>query len=243
MKIGGTRSVGGAAPARTRQVSGTPGTPASGGSHPVTDVTTVAGVPEPELTPKVRAAIEMLMAEVQRLRVDLDQAQKRVGYLEKLADEDSLVPVANRRAFVRELSRVVGYSERYGTESSVLYFDINRFKQINDKYGHAAGDEALRQVGRLLLENIRESDIVGRLGGDEFGVILAQADAQTAREKAETLAHAVESVPFVWETHSLGLGVSYGIYSFSGLENASEALARADKAMYLNKQSRARKAS
>ncbi|MHA1565962.1 MAG: GGDEF domain-containing protein [Alphaproteobacteria bacterium] len=246
MKIGGTRSTGRPTTVATRQTSGAAAAAPSqavGVTHPVADITTLAGIPEGELTPKVRVAIEMLLAEVQRLRVDIDQAQKRVGYLEKLADEDSLVPVANRRAFVRELGRIVAYAERYGAESSVLYFDINDFKNINDTYGHAAGDAALRQVGKLLLENIRESDIVGRLGGDEFGVILAQANAQTAVEKAATLADAVESEPFVWEDHSLAIGVSYGIYSFSGQENAGEALARADKAMYLHKQSRSQKAS
>ncbi len=246
MKIGGTRSSGRPTSVRTRPTSAPAGTApgqAAGAAQPVSDLTTVAGIPEAELTPKVRVAIEMLMAEVQRLRVDIDQAQKRVGYLEKLADEDTLVPVANRRAFVRELGRIVAYAERYGTESSVLYFDINGFKRINDTHGHAAGDAALRQVGGLLLENIRESDIVGRLGGDEFGVILAQADSQTAVEKAATLANAVESQPFVWEGHKMAIGVAYGIYSFSGQENAGEALARADKAMYLDKQSRSKKAS
>ena len=246
MKIGGTRSTGRPATVRTRPTSGAAGiapSRASGPSTPVADPTTVAGIPEGELTPKVCAAIEMLMAEVQRLRVDIDQAQKRVGYLEKLADEDTLVPVANRRAFVRELGRIVAYAERYGTESSVLYFDINSFKNINDIYGHAAGDAALRQVGSLLVENIRESDIVGRLGGDEFGVILAQADSQTAVEKAAILAEAVESKPLVWEGHNVAIRVAYGIYSFSGQENAGEALARADKAMYLDKQSRSKKAS
>lgn len=246
MKIGGTRSSGRPTAVRTSRTSAPAATApsqAAGTAQPVSDLTTVAGIPEAELTPKVRVAIEMLMAEVQRLRVDIDQAQKRVGYLEKLADEDTLVPVANRRAFVRELGRIVAYAERYGTESSVLYFDINGFKRINDTHGHAAGDAALRQVGGLLLENIRESDIVGRLGGDEFGVILAQADSQTAVEKAATLANAVESQPFVWEGHNIAIRVAYGIYSFSGQENAGEALARADKAMYLDKQSRSKKAS
>ena len=81
---------------------------------------TIAGIPETDLAPKVRQALKMLMDEVQRLREDLRQAQTRVGYLEKLADEDSLVPVANRRAFVRELSRMAAFAERYNAPSSVL---------------------------------------------------------------------------------------------------------------------------
>jgi diguanylate cyclase (GGDEF)-like protein len=180
----------------------------------------------------------MLIAEVQRMREELAQAQQRVSYLEKLADEDSLVPVANRRAFVRELGRMVAFAERYGTQSSVLYFDINGFKQVNDDFGHAAGDAALRHIAHILTTNVRESDVVGRLGGDEFGVILAQADAATAAEKAAVLARAVETQPLNWEGHDLELTASYGAYAFSGDVNAGEALERADQAMYAQRQVR-----
>jgi diguanylate cyclase (GGDEF)-like protein len=211
----------------------------AGAAAPTADVTTIAGIPGDELTPKVRDAIELLMHEVQRMRQELEQAEKRVAYLEKLADEDSLVPVANRRAFVRELSRMVAYSERYNSVSSVLYFDIDGFKEINDTYGHAAGDAALRHIGEIFSLNVRESDVVGRLGGDEFGVILAQSDAAAAAEKAAGLAQAIETTPLIWENRGLKLHASCGAYTFSGKENAGEALQRADSAMYKQKQVRA----
>jgi diguanylate cyclase (GGDEF)-like protein len=200
------------------------------------DVAKVAGLSEAELTPKVRQALDMLMAEVQRMREELSQARHRISYLEKLADEDALVLVANRRAFVREMSRIVAYAERYGSSSSVLYFDIDGFKVINDQHGHAAGDAALRHVARLLAENVRESDVVGRLGGDEFGVILAQADAEAATEKANGLAFIIAAEPFEFEGNRFNLRVSFGVYSFSGTEDAGEALQRADRAMYAHKQ-------
>lgn len=203
------------------------------------DIATIAGIPGDELTPKVRDAIELLMHEVQRMRQELEQAEKRVAFLEKLADEDSLVPVANRRAFVRELTRMVAYAERYNSVSSVLYFDIDGFKEINDRYGHAAGDAALRHIGEIFTLNVRESDFVGRLGGDEFGVILAQSDADAAAEKAAHLAQAIETTPLIWENQGLKVRASYGAYSFSGKENAGEALQRADRAMYEQKQVRA----
>ena len=209
------------------------------GPRPSADVATIAGLSETELTPKVRQALDMLMTEVQSMREELSQARHRINYLEKLADEDTLVPVANRRAFVREMSRMVAYAERYGSDTSVLYFDINGFNEINDSYGHAAGDAALQHVAMLLAENIRESDIVGRLGGDEFGVILAQAGTESAHEKATLLSGAIENTPFQWEGNSLSLSVSFGAYSFSGGEDAGEALQRADKAMYKQKQNRA----
>ena len=91
------------------------------------------GIPEAEFTPKVRAAIMALMEEVDRLRRELQQTPARIAYLEQLADEDSLPPIANRRAFVRELSRMMSFAERYDTPASVIYFDVNDLKVINDR--------------------------------------------------------------------------------------------------------------
>jgi diguanylate cyclase (GGDEF)-like protein len=131
---------------------------------------------------------------------------------------------------------MMAYAERYGAETSVLYFDINGFKRVNDEFGHAAGDAALRHIAHILTAHVRESDVVGRLGGDEFGVILAQADAEAAAEKAAALAKAIETEPLSWDGHNLQLAASYGAYTFSGGVNAGEALERADQAMYAQRQ-------
>jgi len=221
------------------QAYGATGAGQASGPPPAGDVATIAGLTAADLTPKVRQALDLLMTEVQWMREELSQARNRINYLEKLADEDTLVPVANRRAFVREMSRMVAYAERYGAGSSVLYFDINGFKEINDRHGHAAGDAALRQIAELLADNVRESDIVGRLGGDEFDVILAQAGPEIAAEKAASLSALIAATPLDWEGTAVSLSVSYGVYSFTGTEDAGEALQRADQAMYEQKQSRA----
>ena len=238
MKIGDSRPISGPSAVRTGAVRPAGALSAQAPVEPVRplgDVATVAGIPTAELTPKVHAAIEMLMTEVQRLREDLRQAQQRVGYLEKLADEDSLVPIANRRAFVRELSRMVAFAERYGTPSSILYFDINGFKSINDQHGHAAGDAAIQRVAEVLTSNVRETDVVGRLGGDEFGVILAQADSRTAADKAQALAATIAANPLDWNEVALTLSVAHGTYTVTGEEKPGEALERADRAMYAQK--------
>ncbi len=201
-----------------------------------TDVATVMGIPEAELTPKVRAAIGELMAEVQRLRGELQQAVKRVGYLEELADQDTLTPVLNRRAFVRELSRTISFAERYDSTSSVLYFDLNDMKRINDTHGHGAGDAALSHVADVLVQSVRSSDIVGRLGGDEFGVILAQADRETAMTKAKELAAAIRAKPVEWNGERLVVEVAHGAHTFTGSEKVNDALDAADRAMYAHKQ-------
>ena len=156
-------------------------------SREIGDITSVMGIPAHELTPKVRAAIGELMEEVDSLRREVQIQRERADRNEKLADEDALLPVVNRRAFVRELSRNMTFAQRYGTPSSVLYFDVNNMKTVNDSFGHSAGDAVLREVAATLLDNIRNSDVVGRLGGDEFGVILAQADEDVAaREGGRT---------------------------------------------------------
>lgn len=193
------------------------------------------GIPEAELTPKVRSAIMSLLAEVERLRREMEESRSRIAHLERMADEDPLVPVANRRAFVRELSRMMSFSERYGAPSSLLFFDIDNMKTINDAFGHAAGDAAIRFVADTLMQNVRESDTVGRLGGDEFGVVLVNTAEPAAHEKGAQLAGAIEQGGFAWQAKPVPLGVSFGAFSFAGGVDASKALDEADRAMYAKK--------
>lgn len=201
------------------------------------DTASILGIPEAELTPKVKAAIGTLMAEVERLRGELDHARRRYDELERDANLDVLVPVLNRRAFVREMGRLISFSGRYNMAASLVYFDLNEFKALNDAHGHAAGDAALMHVGNLLTNHVRESDIVGRLGGDEFGIILANAGEEVAQKKAESLAKLLASSPFSFEGHHLTLSAAFGAYAFKPGESAQLALAHADQAMFKRKRS------
>lgn len=210
---------------------------AAGGVTTPRDVTSVMGIPEAEFTPKVREAIMALMAEVDALRRELQMAQSRLKNLEQLADQDTLAPIANRRAFVRELSRMLSYAERYSTPSAVIYFDVNGLKQINDTFGHSAGDAALTRIAELLSRNIRESDVVGRLGGDEFGVILSHADETAAVDKAAFLAKVIEETPFDWQGKAITLSVSWGSHAFTTGGDPAHALDAADREMYARKRS------
>jgi len=208
---------------------------------PPHDITEIMGVPEAELTPKVHQALTRLMAEVQDLRQELERARKRASYLEQLADQDSLAPVLNRRAFVRELSRSTAFAERYGTGGSVLYFDINGMKAINDSLGHAAGDHALKHVADALVASVRASDVVGRLGGDEFGVILVQSEGATAGAKAADLAETISKLPLEWGGKTFSVGVAYGVHTLTAGDKVDEALEAADRAMYAQKRATASK--
>ncbi len=202
---------------------------------PVDDQVSIMGIPEAELTPKVREAIMSLMAEVAAMRKELDATKNELANLAKLADRDSLLPVQNRRAFVRELTRSMARVERYGKPSSIVYIDVNDLKEINDNFGHVAGDEALKHVAKVLVDNVREIDQIGRLGGDEFCVILDEADTKSAKEKADELARAITDSPFIFYNQNLIVNVAVGVYTITGSEDVSQALAEADKDMYENK--------
>lgn len=204
-------------------------------SRNIQDTASVMGIPEAELTPKVREAVMTLMAEVDSLRKQLSNAVSRLSEVERLADEDTLAPVYNRRAFVRELSRVMSYSERYGTPATLLFFDANNFKAVNDTFGHAAGDQALMAIAQVLVDHVRDSDIVGRIGGDEFAVILSNADEAAGREKGESLVHIVRDLEIHWEGKPIDLDVAVGVYGLRPGEDPGTALAQVDKAMYANK--------
>jgi diguanylate cyclase (GGDEF)-like protein len=196
------------------------------------------GLPEQDLSPVARAAINDLLAENQRLQAELDRAKERTAHLERLADEDALMPVANRRAFMRELSRLMSLAKRYDSASSIIYIDLNGMKVVNDRYGHNVGDAALQHVARILIENTRHADIVARLGGDEFGVLLVKTDQHNAEEKATSLSHAIEQRPLIWEDTAIRLSAAFGAYCFTGLESVAEAISAADQAMYRAKQAR-----
>ena len=134
-----------------------------------------------------------LMQEVDALRQELRAMGGRLAEAERLADHDVLTPLLNRRAFVREVQRAIALTRRHGTPASVIYFDLDDFKGVNDRFGHAAGDAVLIAVAERLLAQVREADVVGRIGGDEFAVLLQHADLEGAQAKAAGLVKAVSA--------------------------------------------------
>ncbi len=193
------------------------------------------GIPEEEFTPHVRDAVRSLTAEVETLRRDLQQTQSRLDKMEQVADRDQLLPVLNRRAFVRELTRYISFAVRYGTPASLVYFDLDGFKLINDSHGHSGGDAVLEHFAQILLANVRDSDIIGRLGGDEFGVILSHANQIQAQTKAATLAQKLNESPASFQGRGIPLGFSFGAFELTSGDSADLAIARADEAMYAHK--------
>lgn len=195
---------------------------------------------EDELTPTVRAALAAARAEADALRAELARVQRRLDEVELLADRDPLTPVLNRRAFTRELTRMIAFCERYEAAASLVFFDLDGFKAVNDRFGHAAGDAALQTAAGILADHVRESDVVGRLGGDEFAVILAQAGREAAETKAADLQARLEAEPVVFQGQAIPLRASFGVRTFEPGLSAAQALAEADAAMFLRKGERRR---
>lgn len=193
------------------------------------------GLTETDLTPQVQNALQTLLSEIDDLRGEVGRLKARLAETEGLADQDVLTPLLNRRAFMRELRRIAAFAQRYGSPASLIYLDLDGFKGVNDRFGHAGGDAALKAVADRLLAHVRESDIVGRLGGDEFGVILAQADEETARAKAASLAAIIEGQPVDLGEWSAPLHVSYGVRAIPPDGDPEAVLAEADAAMYVRK--------
>jgi len=167
-----------------------------------------------------------LRRDIARLAHELRQAERKIAELEARADVDPLTEILNRRGFEREFKRSLAYIARYGASAGLVYIDLDGFKAINDRHGHAAGDALLKAVARALTRHVRASDLVARLGGDEFAVLLWNASEAHAQAKARALEEAIAAA---------GVGASAGIVALTGDITAAQALAAADKAMYARK--------
>ena len=199
----------------------------------------VLGVNLPSLDFRARAAIEALCDEVLALREASDQLREELSEAESLADNDALCPVFNRRAFEREVRREIALAARFRTPLSLIFIDLDNFKQVNDVFGHAAGDEVLLTISDVLLHNTRETDIVGRLGGDEFGIVLAQATSSDSQKKAEQLTQEVDQlvVRSGADDNSpiVRVGASCGVVEWQLGQSPETLISLADQAMFAQK--------
>lgn len=195
-----------------------------------------------QLDRRTRAAIEALSEEVLALRDESSALKAALADAELLADNDALLPIFNRRAFEREVRREIALSGRFQTPLSLIFVDLDNFKLVNDIYGHAAGDSVLLKVADILQERTRETDIVGRLGGDEFGVVLAHATYDDTLRKAAQLAAAIDALEVRDEaspdTQTVWIGASCGVVEWRTGQSAAALIARADQAMFLEKSRR-----
>jgi diguanylate cyclase (GGDEF)-like protein len=178
---------------------------------------------------------ERLIEEIGRLRGQVAQLQARVEELDELAHQDSLIQLPNRRGFMRELERLCARVGRYGNGAAMLFVDLDGLKMINDTFGHRAGDGALIQVAELLTKGVRRGDVVARIGGDEFGILLDNASETSAHETAARLVELICGCEFSHDGDELPLSVAIGVAVIDGSGSPDEVMARADEEMYRRK--------
>jgi diguanylate cyclase (GGDEF)-like protein len=171
-------------------------------------------------------------SEVERLRAEIAHLRERVEQLDRMAHEDTLTHLPNRRGFMRHLTRLIDRVQRYGDQGALLFVDIDGLKIINDNCGHPAGDKALVQVAECLVEGVRASDCVARIGGDEFAVLLEHADEVQARETAARLVEQVAVCNFLYDGEPMPLSVAIGVAMLLASDSAENVIARADAEMY-----------
>jgi diguanylate cyclase (GGDEF)-like protein/PAS domain S-box-containing protein len=166
---------------------------------------------------------------------DISERKELAGRLEYLVDHDFLTGLYNRRYFEQELAQEVERAARYGSPGVVLLIDIDNFKTVNDTFGHMAGDDLLKGIAGLLKHRMRHTDILARVGGDEFAVLLPQTNATQASAVADDFVNALDKQAVMLANQSIRITASIGVASFDDISDA-EVLARADVAMYAAKQ-------
>lgn len=165
-----------------------------------------------------------------QLEEQLQQANERLDYL---AHHDELTGIFNRRAGLRCLEQELERCQRYGNRLSVVMYDLDEFKHINDTHGHSVGDEVLNALTQLILQGIRTTDFLVRLGGEEFLIIMPEVDVDAAYQAAERLRRQVADTPMT--AHGLTVTLSVGVASYREA-STTRLLERVDKAMYQAKQ-------
>lgn len=153
-----------------------------------------------------------------------------------MAEVDGLTGVYNRRYYQQELDRFLEHSRRTGQSLSIVIFDLDHFKNYNDLHGHLVGDQVLKDVANLLVQSVRQSDIVARYGGEEFVVLLSDTRAESAIQVAEKLRQVIRKASLA-EGRVTNLTLSAGVASTRGTGTAEELFDHADKALYQAKQS------
>ncbi|WP_427976671.1 diguanylate cyclase [Agarivorans sp.] len=156
--------------------------------------------------------------------------------LKALSETDELTGVLNRRAFMTTLRKKHQQFLRDAQNVSLLMLDIDRFKLVNDSLGHQAGDAVIKHVTELCLQTIRQVDALGRLGGEEFAIILHDANLEQAYQLASRLCHCVATQPCVWQQQPIRVTISIGLSAFQLEDKTPEqVIQRADHAMYTSK--------
>jgi diguanylate cyclase (GGDEF)-like protein len=157
--------------------------------------------------------------------------------LEKIATTDTLTGLINRQAFDILFSEYLNYAIRSNATLSAVMFDIDHFKQINDRYGHLTGDRVIKQVAEIARNSVRRHDFIARWGGEEFMVLLKDCEIAQAEIVAEKIRSAIANHDFKLDENNSVVTISAGVANYTADETAESFFTRIDKALYQAKQS------
>ncbi len=178
-----------------------------------------------------------LREELERLQRELGEQSHRLAVQAAAARTDPLTNLANRRAFEEFMAHRLAEHQRHGSPLSLILLDIDHFKAVNDRYGHPAGDAVLRGVAKALQGTTRGHDLLARLGGEEFAIVLPAAPATTALDAGDRVRRTIEKLRFSGSAWNIRVTISGGVAETKGDETLANLLARADEALYASKSS------
>lgn len=187
------------------------------------------------ITPKT---VQDILAYVAEKEQSLSDLRGRVAELERLLETDELTGLMNRRGFEAAARRTLAGAARYGESGVLALIDLDRFKSVNDRHGHAAGDAALRLIGQVLAENIRATDYAARLSGDEFAILWVRAVPSALPQRIRTLKQRLNNAVLTWDDTKIALKASLGTAVYDKTTSLEDLMRRADKAMYRRKRAR-----
>lgn len=167
---------------------------------------------------------------------DIDERKRMESALQRMATRDELTGLPNRRSLMEKLESELERLRRYGHAPSVLLMDLDHFKSVNDRHGHAAGDTVLQFAAKVMDGVLREIDTVGRFGGEEFAVVLPATDGARAVQAADRIRVALSALEIDVGDATVSITISIGVATAMADEGSKELLARADAALYKAKQ-------
>ncbi len=181
---------------------------------------------------KFHYELKTLSVRIGELEQESSHLKKKLHIARQQAMRDQLTGLPNRMAYDKQITAEIARFKRYNTPLSIMIWDIDLFKQINDTFGHKAGDKTLVMIARLLARHCRETDFVSRFGGEEFTMLLSNTDVQEALRAANKIRQDIEKTAFNYNGEKLSITISCGIAQFNKTDTAESAFIRADKALY-----------
>ncbi len=181
------------------------------------------------------SGVEAVSAEPATENAEITRLKARIAELELLVGSDTLTPLFNRRHFMELLERWCWRAQRYGGKAGLLYIDVDNLKDVNDNYGHQVGDEMLIAIAKGLTSSVRKSDVIARIGGDEFAILLESFDTANLQEKIGEIKRRVSGIKVSAEKVRLHPTVSIGAIPIHAGDRPNALLRAADKAMYADK--------